>query len=187
MRPTPRVECGNQDANATQVQTVRGSELDVNAEALRRHFDGQRPPDIVLVDAPCSSSGVMRRHPGLRWSKQWAGCSEVAARTASLPALQQRLLIQAASLLPLGGRLVYATCALEPSQNEEVAYLFEETFSHAFEPWPFQNDALMTSTSTEPSHHCTLWPHRHGSDGFFIARWVRIGSEAAELDGSKPH
>ena len=159
---------------AAQVDVVAGSDEDVQGEVLQRHFQGGGTtplPDVVLVDAPCSSSGVIRRHPGLRWSKQWAGGAEAPA--LQLPDLQLRLLTQAAALLPVGGRLVYATCALERSQNEAVAQAFEVhggSTTSTFTPWAF--DCSVEGVG-EVRHHRTLWPHRHGTDGFFIARWKR--------------
>ncbi|KAL3930680.1 MAG: hypothetical protein SGPRY_001435 [Prymnesium sp.] len=122
----------------TIVDLVFGSNEEAHGESLREHFRSRSRPDVVLVDAPCTSSGVIRRHPGLRWSKQWAGTSQAAKDARALPLLQRRLLVDAASLLRDGGRLVYATCALERSQNEHVAEWFEQHFP-GFEPLPFDD------------------------------------------------
>lgn len=135
----------------------------------------------MLVDAPCTSSGVIRRHPGLRWSKQWAGTSQAAKDARALPLLQRRLLVDAASLLRDGGRLVYATCALERSQNEHVAEWFEQHFP-GFEPLPFddgmsQNESYASPAQNRP-HYRTLWPHHYDTDGFFIARWQRSSRDS---------
>jgi 16S rRNA (cytosine967-C5)-methyltransferase len=71
------------------------------------------PFDAVLLDAPCSATGTIRRHPDLPWLKQ-------AADIATLAALQRRLLDRALALTKPGGMLVYCTCSLEPEENEAV-------------------------------------------------------------------
>ena len=139
--------------------------------------------DLVLVDAPCSSSGTLRRHPGLRWSGAWGsgGCSAAATERSQLPALQRRLLHQAAAHTKPGGRLVYATCSLDPSENAQVADAFESQYAdRQLEPWPFAEG--VPGVHEHARHHRTLWPHRHGTDGFFIARW-RMGVAVGEAAG----
>ena len=69
--------------------------------------------DGVLVDAPCSTTGTIRRHPDVAWLKQ---DSDIAALTA----LQKRLLQKAITLLKPGGTLVYCTCSLEPEEGEQA-------------------------------------------------------------------
>lgn len=67
----------------------------------------------MLVDAPCSSTGALRRRPGLRWDISEAAC----AAGGALPSLQRALVAQAAGKLRAGGRLVYATCSALKSEN----------------------------------------------------------------------
>jgi len=71
------------------------------------------PFDAVLLDAPCSSTGTIRRHPDVPWLKS-------AADIVKLAALQRRLLDRAVALTKPGGTLVYCTCSLEPEENEQV-------------------------------------------------------------------
>ena len=71
------------------------------------------PFDAVLLDAPCSSTGTIRRHPDVPWLKR-------AADIATLAALQRRLLERAVALIKPGGTLVYCTCSLEPEENENI-------------------------------------------------------------------
>jgi 16S rRNA (cytosine967-C5)-methyltransferase len=71
------------------------------------------PFDAVLLDAPCSSTGTIRRHPDVPWLKQ-------PADIAKLTALQRRLIERAAALTKPGGAMVYCTCSLEPQEGEEI-------------------------------------------------------------------
>lgn len=144
---------------------------------LQRAADAIAPGgfDVVLVDAPCSSSGTLRRHPGLRWNGQWAGNHSAQG---AYPTLQLKLLLQAASLTKKpGGRLVYATCSLDPRENDQVADAFERTMQlqaadARLEAWPFEEGvAGRHEASQSVSNRRTLWPHKHGTDGFFVCRW----------------
>jgi 16S rRNA (cytosine967-C5)-methyltransferase len=112
------------------------------------------PPDLladrVLVDAPCSELGSLRRGPDLRFRID-------PASFAALPPLQLSILERAAGHVRPGGRLVYATCTLRREENEEVAGAFEERRADFARSDPFLR----------------LWPHRHGTDGFFAAAWTR--------------
>jgi 16S rRNA (cytosine967-C5)-methyltransferase len=106
--------------------------------------------DRVLVDAPCSELGALRRGPDLRFRID-------PASFAALPPLQLSILERATGHVRPGGRLVYATCTLRREENEEVAVAFEQR----------------RSDFTRSDHFLRLWPHRHGTDGFFAAAWTR--------------
>ncbi len=126
--------------------------------------------DRVLVDAPCSGLGTLRRHPDLKWR-------QTPQTVAAQAALQQAILVSAARLLKPGGRLVYATCSLLREENEAVAEAFS-TDHPAFEPLPVVellqglrvNDASELCAGTS-GQWLRLWPHRHATDGFFAAVW----------------
>ena len=121
--------------------------------------------------------GTIRRHPGLRWAWQEgsdAGLDEVgrwrATAAADFPTLQRSLCAQALSLArPDGGRVVYATCSLEREQNDDVADAVEA--AGGMRPWEFETPPAGAVGAA--AHRATLWPHRHGCDGFFVARWRR--------------
>ena len=81
---------------------------------------GEALADVVLVDAPCSQLGTLRRGPGTRWE-----LVEAEAAGPALPSLQLALLLQAAALVRPGGLLVYATCTLRAAENDEVCDRFE--------------------------------------------------------------
>jgi 16S rRNA (cytosine967-C5)-methyltransferase len=117
--------------------------------------------DRVLLDAPCSGTGTLRRNPEIRWRLTAADPSRFAS-------LQRMLLARAADRVRAGGRLVYATCSLEPEENEDVveAFLAERT-EFRLEPVDAAPD-LRT-----PGGFLRTFPHRHGSDGFFAAVLVR--------------
>ncbi len=127
--------------------------------------------DRVLVDAPCSGLGTLRRSPDLKWRQDEAGIAAIAE-------LQGRILASAARLVKPGGRLVYATCSLLRQENEAVA----EAFSAAqrdFVPLPaaelLERAGVESAASLVRGDFLRLWPQRHGSDGFFAAVWQRRG------------
>lgn len=125
--------------------------------------------DRVLVDAPCSGLGVLRRRPDLRWRKRVQALEE-------LRRLQLDILRSAAACVKPGGALVYSTCSTEPEENHEVVSQFLAQ-SHDFHPdplWPHLPVGLWKEPGIEDGW-LQLWPHRHGTDGFFIARLAREG------------
>lgn len=126
--------------------------------------------DRVLVDAPCSGLGTLRRHPDLKWRQ--------SPRTvAALQVQQGAILASAARLLKPGGRLVYTTCSLLVAENEDVAAAFDVAHGADFEPVPAQAALeaarVERAVSLTSGPHLRLWPHRHGTDGFFAAVWQR--------------
>lgn len=143
---------GQGELHAYDVDSERLGRLRQRAEraqvrGLRIHHPGQLPPgpfDVVLVDAPCSELGALRRGPDLRWRLDPADFSK-------WPPLQRELLATAAERVAPGGRLVYATCTFRREENEEVA----------------------STVSWKREATLTLWPHRDRSDGFFAAAWTR--------------
>ena len=125
--------------------------------------------DRVLVDAPCSGLGTLRRNPDLKWRQKPEGIAEVAIT-------QTAILDSAARLLKSGGRLVYATCSVLPQENEDIANAFSAAHPD-FVQLPVL-DELTRLKLPNPQNLCSgqflrLWPHRHGTDGFFAAIWVR--------------
>jgi len=126
--------------------------------------------DRVLVDAPCSGLGTLRRNPDLKWRQSPATVEELRIKQAAI-------LASAARLLKPGGRLVYATCSLLEAENEQVAQAFTEANASQFELLPVQ-DVLQTARVDQPAilsvgSFLRLWPHVHQTDGFFAAVWQR--------------
>ena len=126
--------------------------------------------DRVLVDAPCSGLGTLRRNPDLKWRQSPALLSDLLARQAAI-------LRSAARLLKPGGRLVYATCSLLQSENEQVAEAFTAEQGASFEVLPAQGlleaGRVAAAADLVSGPYLRLWPHRHRSDGFFAAAWRR--------------
>ena len=128
--------------------------------------------DRVLVDAPCSGLGTLRRSPDLKWR-------QTPKTVAAQAELQQAILNSAVRLLKPGGRLVYATCSLLREENEAVAEAFGAAHP-GFEVCDVRElltaahvahaDAL---TASPQSPWLRLWPHIHGTDGFFAAVWQK--------------
>jgi 16S rRNA (cytosine967-C5)-methyltransferase len=117
--------------------------------------------DRVLVDAPCSGFGTLRRNPDLKWRQRPEAIEELAAK-------QTRILKSAASLVKPGGRLVYATCSVLRDENEAIVDGF--LASH---PQFTQGDASAelkrANVALDTGAMLRLYPHLHGCDGFFAA------------------
>ncbi|WP_088287197.1 RsmB/NOP family class I SAM-dependent RNA methyltransferase [Ideonella sp. A 288] len=125
--------------------------------------------DRVLVDAPCSGLGTLRRNPDLKWRQSPQAVVELQAK-------QTAILDSAARLLKPGGRLVYATCSLLRAENEDVATAFTEAHPD-FVPLPLDK-ALAAAHIGRPAElieggYLRMWPHVHGTDGFFAAGWLK--------------
>ncbi|GAO27051.1 Fmu domain-containing protein [Alicycliphilus sp. B1] len=130
--------------------------------------------DRVLVDAPCSGLGTLRRNPDLKWRQGPQAVQELAAK-------QTAILESAARLVKSGGRLVYATCSMLPEENEAIA----EAFGAAHPDFaPLAAGELLAQLKVEQAaglcsggddgmRYLRLWPHRHQTDGFFAAVWQK--------------
>ena len=125
--------------------------------------------DRVLVDAPCSGLGTLRRNPDLKWRQSPQAVVELQAK-------QTAILDSAARLVKSGGRLVYATCSLLRDENEVVAEAFAAAHPD-FVKLPAEEALLAAHVERgqELTHdgYLRLWPHRQATDGFFAALWQR--------------
>jgi 16S rRNA (cytosine967-C5)-methyltransferase len=130
--------------------------------------------DRVLVDAPCSGLGTLRRNPDLKWRQSAQAVQEMTVKQAAI-------LASAARLLKPGGRLVYATCSILPQENEAIAEAF--SVAHAdFSPLAagellgqlkVDGAAGLCSGGDDGQRYLRLWPHKHQTDGFFAAIWQK--------------
>jgi 16S rRNA (cytosine967-C5)-methyltransferase len=130
--------------------------------------------DRVLVDAPCTGLGTLRRNPDLKWRQNLQSVQEMAEKQAAI-------LQSAARLVKSGGRLVYATCSVLPQENEAIADAFAAT-NPDFVSLPagdvlaglkVENAASLCSGGESGQLYLRLWPHLHQTDGFFAAVWQK--------------
>ena len=122
-----------------------------------------KPADAVLIDAPCSGFGTLRRHPDIRWNK-------TLKQVRALSDIQYNLLKNAAAHIKPGGILVYSTCSVEPIENEKVVQRFLANFpmytiENAQRFLPDVSPSVIT-----PEGFVQTFPHEHGVDGAFAAR-----------------
>lgn len=148
--------------HATDVDLARLDRLRTRATRAGAtvSIHGAAPPvDLhvqhVLIDAPCSELGALRRGPDLRWRLE-------PSSFATWPTIQRALLdLGARHLLP-GGTITYATCTLRPEENEHVVAAFLDANPNFSRERPALPDALLDGEGV-----LRLFPHRHGTDGFF--------------------
>ena len=174
---TAQLAAGGAKVTAVEVEPRRAALLRSNLERLglaaevvvgdAARFKPTRPADFILLDAPCTSTGTLRRHPDIAWLKS----DEDVSRTTEV---QDRLLAHAATLLAPGGRLVYAVCALQPEEgSQRIEALLQHDRSLARERVGADEVPGLESAVTPAGDVMTLpsmWPDLGHLDGFFIAR-----------------
>ena len=130
--------------------------------------------DRVLVDAPCTGMGTLRRNPDLKWRQNLQAVEEMAVKQAAI-------LQSAARMVKSGGRLVYATCSVLPQENEAIAAAFAAA-NPDFVALPagevlaglkVENAQSLCAGGEDGQLYLRLWPHRHATDGFFAAVWQK--------------
>ena len=149
---TPRLKRSGLSNVHPQVLT---SERDTKVKRLAGKIDR------VLVDAPCTGFGTLRRNPDLKWRQAESSVAELAAKQASI-------LAAAATLVKPGGRLVYATCSVLPDENEAIVAQFLAGHP-GFAPGNAAADLARANIALDTGPTLQLFPHRHGCDGFFAA------------------
>ena len=135
-----------------------------------------RPFDRILIDAPCSGLGVLRRRADARWHRREEDIPQLVE-------LQRAILECAARLLRVGGVLVYSTCTIEPEENQGVV----DAFLRAREEIRLEPASSRIPSELARTYLHTL-PHRHGIDGTFAARMrkTEAGNAQYPTDGSRP-
>jgi len=126
--------------------------------------------DRVLVDAPCSGMGTLRRNPDVKWRQHESGIAEMTEKQAAI-------LDSAARLVKFGGRLVYATCSLLDEENDAIVQGFLAAHPD-FTLLPMQQVLAEQRIPLEMGDTLKMLPHKHGTDGFFAAVLERKVAEA---------
>jgi 16S rRNA (cytosine967-C5)-methyltransferase len=148
-------------ATAIELQGLKNVQLILLDGSEKLPF-GENTFDRVLVDAPCSGTGTLRRNPEIRWRLSIDDIQRLSTQ-------QQRLLISAARVLKPGGRLVYSTCSVEREEDEHVVATFLQTHRQF-------NQVRLTSPSELVTETGALrtWPQHQGTDGFFVAAFEKV-------------
>lgn len=192
--------CSAPGTKTTHMAELMGDEgrivaVDIHAERLRLVDEGCKrlglgsvrtvqgdarepvgPPgsaDKVLVDAPCSGTGVLRRRPDLRWHRRESDFDELIQ-------LQRSILLGSSALVKSGGVLVYSTCSVDMEENlGNVRWFLRECPDFRLDSLESVLPASLLATFTPErmetvrAGYVQLWPHLDGTDGFFIARLIR--------------
>ncbi|SDK51252.1 16S rRNA (cytosine967-C5)-methyltransferase [Methylophilus rhizosphaerae] len=137
-----------------QAQVIN-NENDLKLKRLNGKFDR------VLVDAPCSGLGTLRRNPDLKWRQAEEDVAELNIK-------QTNILARAAKLCKAGGRVVYATCSLLRDENEAIAEAFLQAHPD-FKLIPANEVLAQQNIALDTGEYLKLLPHLHGTDGFFAA------------------
>ncbi len=136
-------------------------------DATKEDIGFIKTADGVLIDAPCSGFGTLRRHPDIRWNKTFD-------QIRALSEMQYNLLKNAAQHIKPGGILVYSTCSIEPMENEEVV----QRFLTEFPMYTVENARRflpdVPANAVTPQGFLQTFPHEHGVDGTFAARLRKV-------------
>lgn len=157
------------DPNAARLRLLTQGAARLGVSIVEAHVGGvatvsgrwKARCDRVLVDAPCSNLGVLRRNPDVKWKREEAELGRLAEK-------QQGILTTAAGLVKPGGRLVYATCSLEPEENDDLV----RAFLAAHPDWRMDPPADFP-VHPDPEGIIRCLPHVHGTDGFTAVRLIR--------------
>ena len=161
-----RLEELKRRARRAGVHNVRARPIAADDSALGQLEDLRGRADRVLVDAPCSGSGTFRRKPDARYRFTPSGIAEHAARQAVL-------LERFAQLVKPGGQLIYGTCSVLREENEAVVEAFLAHHPEFSLVPAAERLGPVAGADTTSGGYLRLYPHRHGTDGFFGALLVR--------------
>jgi 16S rRNA (cytosine967-C5)-methyltransferase len=157
------------DPNAARLRLLTQAAARLGVDIIEAHTGGVAAVagrwkgrcDRVLVDAPCSNLGVLRRNPDVKWNRDESDLARLAEK-------QRGILAAAAALARPGGRLVYATCSLEPEEND----LIVRGFLDGHPDWTVDPPADFP-VAPGPEGFIRCLPHVHGTDGFTAVRLAR--------------
>jgi 16S rRNA (cytosine967-C5)-methyltransferase len=158
------------DISSNRLEKLAQSALNYNAENIKIRRSDARDIDLkvtegVLLDAPCTGTGVLSKRADLRWKRTEKDLEDLVK-------LQEELLDEAANMITKGGRLVYSTCSLEPEENWEQIEKFLDKYDN-FELDDL-NGYLPEEVLIENGKAYQTYPHKHACDGHFGVRLVRV-------------
>ena len=153
-----RIEILKENVQVLGLDSVRIVQADITEYNEPGFFDS------IMLDAPCSALGTIRRNPDIKYR-------HVRKDLARFKEKQTRMLTSAAGLLRPGGKLLYCTCSTEPEEGEEVVTEFLKTSEEFYIIKDLHNVVKPLSTDG----FLRTWPHRHGTDGFFGALLIKEG------------
>lgn len=162
------VTCGalvtSVDKSARRLKTLADNlqRLQLTAELIEADMLRWKPVaayDAILLDAPCSATGTLRRHPEIAWCRTSEDSEELAE-------LQKRLLRRAASWLKPGGKLVYCVCSLQPEEGEQQEMPSQLKPVSSVQSWPKELYPFLTQLNAIRTHP-GLWADKGGIDGFY--------------------
>jgi len=158
------------DVNPNRLELLAQSAMDYHAENIRIRQDDVRElnlklADGVLLDAPCTGTGVLSKRADLRWKR-------TEEELENSTKLQEELLDEAANHVTRGGRLVYSTCSIEPEENwEQIQKFLDKYDNYELEPL---DEFLPEEVLAEGGLAYQTLPHKHGCDGHFGVRMKRV-------------
>ncbi|MEX2585876.1 MAG: 16S rRNA (cytosine(967)-C(5))-methyltransferase RsmB, partial [Balneolaceae bacterium] len=157
------------DISTERLEKLAASAMNYNAENIKiRRADAReislKVTDGVLLDAPCTGTGVLSKRADLRWRRTEQDLNDLIK-------LQEELLDEAANMVKKGGRLVYSTCSIEPEENMDQIRTFLKRYDN-FELDDL-SDYLPDEVLTEEGKAYQTYPHKHGCDGHFGVRLRR--------------
>lgn len=156
------------DINISRIDLLKKTKIRLGIDSVHlvaadaQHFPANSA-DKVILDAPCSGLGVLRKKPDLRWRKSEKGIQELVL-------LQKQLLKEAARLVKCGGRLIYSTCTITPEENEQMVSEFLHN-NPQFEIPSTMNRSIPKDVTSDG--FVKTWPHRHNMDGSFAAIMIK--------------
>lgn len=158
------------DVNPDRLELLAQSAMDYHAENIRIRQDdvtelNLKLADGVLLDAPCTGTGVLSKRADLRWKR-------TEEELENSIKLQEELLDEAANHVTRGGRLVYSTCSIEPEENwEQIQKFLDKYDNYELEPL---DEFLPEEVLAEGGLAYQTLPHKHGCDGHFGVRLKRV-------------
>jgi len=165
-RVSTRCRCRRMRLLASAVRDSRAPNIRLVQVGARDEVPFAPVFDRVIVDAPCSGLGTVRRDPDIRWRR-------TEAQLPGFAAYQETLLARAARAVTTGGRLVYATCSSEPEENEGIAHAFLATTPGFTALHAGAATARLADTLIDRRGHLRTQPDRHGLEAFFGAVFER--------------